>query len=177
MKTVILLAIAIVFNVFVVTTTSAHCDTYGGPVVNASQRALETQNINNVLIWIKKKDEREIEEAFRNALKVRVLSPEAKALADKSFFETVVRVHRAGEGAPYTGLKPADQDLGPAIPAADKAIETKDLKKLNTLLTEEIHAALHTYFEDMMTKKRFDVDEVEKGREFVTADVEFIHFV
>lgn len=39
------------------------------------------------------------------------------------FFETVDRIHRAGEGEPHTGLKSAGRDLGPAIPAADKAIE------------------------------------------------------
>jgi hypothetical protein len=40
------------------------------------------------------------------------------------FFETRVCVHREGEGAAYTGLKPAGLDLGPDIPAADKALES-----------------------------------------------------
>jgi tetratricopeptide (TPR) repeat protein len=35
----------------------------------------------------------------------------------------VVRIHRAGEGAPYTGLKPAGLSEGPIIPIAEKAIE------------------------------------------------------
>ena len=45
-------------------------------------------------------------------------------MADLYFFETVVRVHRAGEGAAYNGLKPAGLDEGPVIPIAEKAIET-----------------------------------------------------
>jgi hypothetical protein len=53
---------------------------------------------------------------------VRKLNPEAKEFADMYFFETLVRIHRAGEGEPYTGIKPAGRDLGPAVPAADKAI-------------------------------------------------------
>ena len=42
-----------------------------------------------------------------------------KELSDQFFIKTLVRVHRAGEGAPYTGIRPAGTDLGPAIPAAD----------------------------------------------------------
>ena len=44
--------------------------------------------------------------------------------------ETVIRLHRAGEGAAYTGLKTAGADYGPAIPAAEYAVETGDLVKL-----------------------------------------------
>jgi hypothetical protein len=39
------------------------------------------------------------------------------------------RLHRPGEGAPYTGLKPAGQDFGPVIPAAEHAIESRDLSR------------------------------------------------
>ena len=88
----------------------AHCDGLDGPVVTAAQRALETRNPALVLIWVQEKDEREIQNAFEQTLAVRALGPQARALADRFFFETLVRVHRAGEGAPFTGLEPA----GPA---------------------------------------------------------------
>jgi Family of unknown function (DUF6448) len=101
----------------------AHCDGLDGPVVKAAQRALETKNPALVLIWVQAEDEAEIRTAFDQTLAVRALSPAAKGLADRFFFETLVRVHRAGEGASYTGLKPAGRDLGPAIPAFDKALE------------------------------------------------------
>jgi hypothetical protein len=42
------------------------------------------------------------------------------------FFETAVRLHRAGDEAPYTGLKPAGPDWDPFVPRAEKAIETND---------------------------------------------------
>ena len=92
----------------------AHCDGLDGPVVKAAQRALAETNVNLVLIWVQKDEEREIKRAFEKTLAVRKLNAEAKELADLYFFETHVRLHRAGEGAPYTGLKPAGRDLGPA---------------------------------------------------------------
>src|SRR5687768_18621094 len=90
---------------------SAHCDGLDGPVVQAAREALKTNNINLVLIWVKKDDGAEIRKAFTQTVTVRKLSDEARELADRSFFETLVRMHRAGEGAPFTGLKPAGQDL------------------------------------------------------------------
>lgn len=84
---------------------------------------LDAGNVNLVLPWIRESDEAEICRAFADALAVRALGPRAKAMADLYFFETLVRVHRAGEGAPHTGLKPAGRDLGPAIPAADRALQ------------------------------------------------------
>jgi hypothetical protein len=108
----------------------SHCDTMDGPVVQAAQKALATGNVKLVLIWVQKKDEAKIDEAFQKTLAVRKLGGEARELADMYFFETLVRIHRVGEGAPYTGLKPAGLDMGPAIPAADQAIADGKLQPL-----------------------------------------------
>jgi hypothetical protein len=102
----------------------AHCDGMDGPAVVAARQALEIGNVNLVLVWVQKADEAEIKQAFARTVAVRQLSPQAKELAEMYFFETLVRIHRAEEGAPYTGLKPAGRELGPAIPAADKALQT-----------------------------------------------------
>lgn len=104
-KLLMLLILYSFFFIFI-NTASAHCDSMEGPVVKASQKAIETGNINYVLIWVRAEDESEIKAIFEKVNKVRTLSPEAKELADKYFFETVVRLHRMGEGVGYTGLKP-----------------------------------------------------------------------
>lgn len=155
----------------------AHCDGLDGPVVSAARAALEQGNVNRVLIWVRKQDEAEIRAAFNETMSVRTLSPKAKALADRYFFETLVRIHRAGEGAPYTGLKPAGRDLGPAIPAADKAIATSSGKELATLLTKELRRGLHSHLEALIAKKGFAPDDVDAGRQYVEAYVPFIHYV
>jgi hypothetical protein len=154
----------------------AHCDTLGGPVIKAAQEALETGNVNLVLIWVQKKDEAEIRKAFEKTLTVRKLSPEAKEIADMYFFETLVRIHRTGEGAPYTGLKPAGIDLGPAIPAADQAIEKGSVASLLKLLKDEIEKGIKDKFKETMAKKNFNKDDVEVGRDYIRSYVEFIHY-
>lgn len=73
----------------------AHCDGLDGPVVKAAQRALQTGDVNPVLIWVKPQDEAEIKKTFEETLAVRKLAPQAQAFADRYFFETLVRIHRA----------------------------------------------------------------------------------
>ena len=155
----------------------AHCDGLDGPVVKAAQTALENGNVNPVLIWVQKKDEGEIKQAFQKTLAVRKLSPQAKELADMYFFETLVRIHRAGEGEPYTGLKPAGREVEPAIPAADKAIESGKLEPLLKILTETVQTEVREKFKAVAAKKNFKPDNVEAGREYVEVYVPFVSYV
>ena len=155
----------------------AHCDGLDGPVVKAAQNALRTNNVNLVLVWVQKENEPELKAVFQQTLAVRKLGPESKALADRNLFETLVRLHRAGEGAPYTGLKPAGRDLGPAIPAADRAIESGETAALETLLVNELRAGLRKALQRVQARQKYDVNDVAAGREYVKAYVEYIHFV
>jgi hypothetical protein len=156
---------------------SAHCDGLDGPVVQAARKALETGEVNLVLIWVQKPDEGEIKRAFDHAQAVRKLSAEARELADRYFFETLVRIHRAGEGAPFTGLKPAGRDLGPAIPAADSALRDGNADGVLKLLTDSLERGVREHFERARLAKDFDKNDLEAGRNFVKAYVEYIHCV
>jgi uncharacterized protein DUF6448 len=156
---------------------NAHCDTLDGPVVKAARNALRTRNINFVLIWIRGKDESELKTAFRQTLIVRRLNRDARELADKYFFETVVRLHRAGEGEPYTGLKPAGIDLGPVIPVADKAIESQSATILLGLFGDGAKNEIAQRFSDVIRKKQFDQNDVAAGREYVAAYVSFLQYL
>lgn len=154
-----------------------HCDSLDGPVVKAAEKAIETGDINLVLLWIQKDDEPEIRAAFEKTLVVRKLGADARALADRYFFETLVRVHRAGEGAPFAGLKPAGGDLGPAVPAADRALREKAVEPLVKLLTETIDRQVRAHFKEAMEKSAYGKDDVKAGRAFVQAYVKYIHCV
>ena len=156
---------------------SAHCDGEDGPVVKAAQQALDSGNVNRVLIWVQHTDEAQIKDAFQKALDVRQLNPSARELADHYFFETLVRVHRAGEGATYTGIEPAGRDLGPAVPAGDKALETGSVEPLAKLLTQAVHKSVDGQFKDVIAKKNFKANDVVAGQEYVKAYVEYIHSV
>ena len=147
----------------------AHCDGLDGPVVKAAQKALATNNVNLVLIWAQKESEPELRAVFQQTMAVRKLSPEGRALADRNLFE--------GESAPYTGLKPAGRDLGPAIPAADRAMASGGTAALEALLIKNLRAGLRDAFARVQATKSYDVNDVAAGREYVKAYVEYIHFV
>lgn len=153
----------------------AHCDTLDGPVVSAARKALDSGNLNFALVWVRKDDEAEIRNAFQRTRNVRKAGGEAKALADTYFFETLVRVHRAGEGAAYTGLKPAGKVEAP-VAAADQAIASGKLQPLASLVAERMEKGLHGHFDRVMDKRRYDPKDVEAGRAYSSAYVEFVHY-
>jgi hypothetical protein len=105
-----------------------------GPVVAASKRALDAGRVDVVLPFVPVDGEAEVVRAFEDTMAVRGVGPEVAAFADRWFFETVVRIHRAGEGAPYDGLKPAGLDVGPVIPVAERALETGSPDELIAVL-------------------------------------------
>lgn len=155
----------------------AHCDGLDGPVVTLARQALAKGDVKIILPWVAAGEEAEIRKAFNLTMEVRGKGEKERELADMYFFETLVRVHRAGEGAPYTGLKPAGVDLGPAIPAADKALETGNPQDLLNLINGKVHDGIHKYFVAAREKKAHAGDSVEAGRAYVNAYVPYLHFV
>ncbi len=154
----------------------AHCDTLDGPVVKTARSALETGKVAPVLAWVKARDEAEVKAAFEKARAARKLGPEARAVADTWFLETQVRLHRAGEGAPFTGLKPAGLDLGPAVPAADEAVDKGSAPEVEKLLVDAVRQGLRERFHRLHQLKK-PGDDVAAGRAWVEAYVPWVHYV
>jgi hypothetical protein len=155
----------------------AHCDTLDGPVVATARAALQKGDVTPVLKWVRSANEPEIRAAFARTLAVRSKGPEARGLADTYFFETLVRLHRAGEGAPYTGLKPAASDLGPAVAGADESLETGSVEALVKLVTGDVAAGIRQRFARASETRKHMDESVEAGREYVEAYVEYVHHV
>ena len=153
----------------------AHCDTAGGPVIPEAKAALEKGDVTPLLKWIKPEYEAEIKTAFSDSLKVRSGSPEAKALADKYFLETLVRLHRAGEGAPYTGIKEDQPEK--IVLLADEALSEGSAKKMIGKMQKHIEKGIREKFDKVLKASKDKDASVEKGREYVEAYVEYMHYV
>lgn len=154
----------------------AHCDTLDGPVVLDARAALEQNDVTPVLKWVRPEDEAEIRAAFAKALAVRQMGPEAKDLADTYFFETLVRVHRAGEGAPFTGLKPAGT-IEPAILEADRALQAGAVDPLAEAMAEHVAQGVRDRFARVAEARAHAAESVQAGREYVEAYVAYVHYV
>lgn len=146
-----------------------HCDSMDGPVVVAAMRALNAGEVNVVLPFVHREYEAEVAEAFEKVMRAREQGPEAREVADRLFFETVVRIHRAGEGEPYTGLKPAGLGHGEVVPVAERAIETGSPDELLNKLTETVRAEVTQRFEHVMELKGRAGESVEDAREYTEA--------
>lgn len=150
-----------------------HCDSLDGPVVTAARRALETGNVDLVLPFVPEHGEAEVRAMFEGTLHVRSLSEQARDVADRLFFETVVRVHRAGEGAPFTGLKPAGLPVGPVIPLAEQAVETGSADALVDFLMAMLREELTRRLEEVTALSGDRHRSVADGRRYVEAMLGF----
>jgi len=156
-------------------TSRAHCDTTGGPVIAEARLALEKGDIIPILKWVKKENETELRTAFAETIAVRAKGPEAKQLADRYFLETLVRLHRLGEGAPYTGIK--DEPVEPIVALADKALSDGSADEMTKEISAHMAAAIGERFRRVADAARKKDTSVEAGRDYVEAYVTYMHFV
>lgn len=164
------------FSALVISTphdAAAHCDTIDGPVIQDAKKAIEAKDITPILKWVKQKDEKAVRAAFQKVLTSRAKSSET---VEHSFFATLVKIHRAGEGAPFTGLKPAGA-IEPAVAEADKALASGSTDAVVKLITEDIAAGIKKRYEHAAIAYKHKDESVAQGREFVEAYVAFTHYV
>ena len=155
---------------------AAHCDTLDGPVIKDARTALEKEDITPVLKWVQKKDETQLQKAFKQALAAAKKGTKDKEKSEHRFFETLVKVHRAGEGAPFTGLKPAGE-VEPVIVAADTALGSGSAEQLIKLVTDSVTKGIHERHDRAVELYKHKDESVEAGRAYVEAYVEYTHYV
>lgn len=154
----------------------AHCDALDGPLISEARLALESGDITPVLKWIPADDEAELASMFDKTLEVRALGDNARELADQQFFAKLVATHRAYEGAPFTGIKPAGE-IDPAVQLADRALEEGEIDTFLARLVEKFEQETRSAFETTLAARQRAGDNPELGREFVDHYVHYVHYL
>lgn len=155
---------------------AAHCDTLDGPVAKDAQQALAKGDITPVLKWVKGKDEQKVRKSFAAAQAAAGKGAGKREAAEHHFLATLVKVHRAGEGAPFTGLKPAGT-VEPAVAEADRALATGSPEALEKMVADAVSAGIHDRFARVAEAALHKEESVDQGRKFVEAYVEYTHYV
>ena len=168
------LAIAVALTLSLCGQAAAHCDTLDGPVVQDARKALSVGDVTPVLKWVQAKDEKAVKDVFGKALATR--GKKQQESAEKKFFESLVRIHRAGEGAPFSGLKPAGA-VEPVIVAADNALVSGSADDLIKTVTEAVVKGIRQRYEKVAKALKHKDESVQLGREYVAAYVEYTHYV
>lgn len=171
------MAIAVAWGVFggAAGTVYAHCDTMTGPLIPEARLALEKGDVTPLLKWVKKDTEAEVQAAFAKAVVVRAKGAEAKELADHYFLETLVRLHRAGEGAPYTGI--VDRPASPFEVLVDRTIEEGTPDALIARMSGHLAGLVKEKFARVVETRKNKDKSVEAGRDYVEAYVGYIHYL
>ena len=158
-------------------TAEAHCDTEQGPVYDSLQTSLEDGNFYHVAYWVPEEQEEELKEYFDRtmAVKAKTDDEEINDLADDYLFENFVRIHRMGEGAPYTGI--SHEPVDPGVAAADESIAQERLAPLENggFVNDENREHVEEVFADLLASKDFEQGDTEGGRAYVENYVTFTH--
>ena len=177
MARIVRMGVLVVLSLLLYTSNAAaHCDSMDGPVVKAAQRALAQGDVAHTLVWVKADHEQEIRKAFEQTVAVRKHGGVAAEMAERWFFETLVRVHRDGEGEPFTGLKPAGYYNDPAYVAADRALETGSFDLL-AKIPEHVGAKLRQLHAQAVEARKFAPTDLAAGRKYVARYAEYVHYV
>ena len=157
-------------------TTFAHCDSYDGPVIQDAFKALETNKVQLVLKWVSDNQEAEIKALFEKTYKLRKGDQEIYQIVEKHFLETLVRLHRETEGAPYMGLKPAGS-ASPIVKMADMSIKTQSVDELALKFTAHIEKVVREKFGKVKELSMVKNESLEQGRAYVAAYVDYTHML
>jgi hypothetical protein len=152
---------------------SAHCDTTGGPIIPEAKTALAKGDVTPVLKWVKAGHEAEIKSAFEKASAVRGKTPEAADLADRYFLDILIRLHRAGEGEPFTGIK--DEPASPFMELAEKTIQDGAPDALIKRMSGHLESVVKEKFAALAEAAKTKDQSVEAGRKYVAAYVAYMH--
>ena len=154
----------------------AHCDSYDGPVVKDALKALKKNNVNLVLKWIDASQEQEIIRLFDKTYKLKTGDKEIYEIVEKHFLETLVRLHRETEGAPFTGLKPAGS-IKNIILLSDKAISEGNVDDLLIKLNKHTENVIKEKYKKLVELDKVKDESTEKGREYVKAYIDYTHTI
>ena len=152
----------------------AHCDSYDGPVIQDAYKALENKNVAYILKWIDAEQEKEVITLFDKTVRLKNEDVEIYNIVEKHFLETLVRLHRETEGAPYTGLKPAGSTTA-IVQMADNSIASKEVKTMLTKLNKHIQGTITEKYEKVMKLEKVKDNSVAEGRAYVEAYVDYTH--
>lgn len=175
-KSIYSIVLLSLFMIFGSLPVSAHCDSYDGPTIKDAVQALETNNVNLVLKWITPEQEKEIIPLFNKTYSLRTEDKEVYAIVEKHFFETLVRLHREAEGAPFTGLKPAGTTKM-IVQLSDKALESNNIDDFLVKLNTHIGKVIKDKYEKVLALEKVKNDSPDKGREYVEAYVDYTHTI
>lgn len=157
-------------------TASAHCDSYDGPVIKDAVKALENNNVDIVLKWITEEQENEITSLFNKTYALKSGDKEVYEIVEKHFFETLVRLHRETEGAPYTGLKPAGSTIQ-IIQMTDTALQEDDIEGFIIKLDNHLNTVVREKYQKVAELNKVKDNSIAEGRAFVEAYVDYTHTI
>jgi hypothetical protein len=154
-----------------------HYDTRNGPVMKAAKIALETGNVNYVLIWVPEESENQLKNLLEKTFCKRRDGKDVQDVTIDWYFKTVSRLHRSGERVLYTCIKSEGLDENQIVVNLERAIEIGDVEEIMGGIPNTREGNLRQRLRNVMDKRNYDVNNIAAGRAYVSAFIDFIVYV
>lgn len=152
-------------------------DMTNGPVMGAAKMALDKGNVNYVLIWVPEESENKLKNLFEKTFCESRAGKDMEDIAINWYFETVKRLHRAGERRLYTCMNPDGSDERSVVPKVKRAIETGEADEIIGFIPKTKEHDFRHRLHHLIEKKNYDVNNVAAGREYVAEFIDFIIYL
>jgi hypothetical protein len=151
-------------------------DEMQGPVVKAAKMALETGNVNYILIWLPEESENTLKNLLEKTCCTRSSRMNMKNRAYDWYFEMVNRFFNIGRPRDNLtirgGLAEKPLDL-----KVDKAIESGNFEEIRDIIPVTHEADAKQRFLHVMNMRNYPVNNIAEGRAYVSAFFDFNRYM
>ena len=147
------------------------------PVEKAAKMALETGNVNYILIWLPEESENTLKNLLEKTRCVRSSRMNMQNQVYDWYFATVNRFFNANRYPDYLTTQFGGLAEKPLVLKVDKAIESGDFEEIRDIIPVTHEADAKQRFQHIMDMRNYPVNNIAAGRAYVSAFFDFNRYV
>lgn len=152
-------------------------DVIQGPVVKAAKMALETGNVNYILIWLPEESENTLKNLLEKTCCKRSSRMNMQNQAYDWYFATVNRFFSTSRSYDYLKTQFGGLAEKPLVLKVDTAIESGNFEEIRDIIPITHEADAKQRFLHVMNMRNYPVNDIAAGRAYVSAFFDFNRYV
>lgn len=145
-----------------------------GPVMRAAKMALETGNVDYILIWVPEESANTLKNLLEKTCCERTTRRKARNHSVEWYMQTINRLHSEYFRPHDLNISTKTAEERRTILQVEKACETGNFDEIATVMQVTSDEEIRRRFNEVLDKSDYDVDNIAAGRAYVSAFTDFI---
>lgn len=154
-----------------------HHNQLNAQVIKAAKMALDSGNVNYILIWVPEESENKLKNLLEKTCCESSTRDNIQNRAVDWYFKTVNRLHYASGWTSCPGMKSESIDENPIVLKVERAIETGNINEIFGVIPDTPTGDVRRRFCDVMNKKNYNVNNIAAGRDYVSSFIDLIVYL